>query len=101
MSGLDHYVPLLSFGFVNVDFWTRMHPKLLFTCKNSFILAPIARFYFATFYKSAFIMDSKNPRNRRTRVRNSEFSVKIIHEVIIYTLALKRNCFPSLKVFCF
>ena len=31
--------------------------------------------------------------------RNSEFSVKIIDEVIIYTLALKRNCFPSLKVF--
>ena len=49
VSGLDHYVPLLSFGFVNVDFWTRiMHPELLFTCKNSFILAPIARFYFAT-----------------------------------------------------
>ena len=48
VSGLDHYVLFLSFGFVNVDFWTRMHPELLFTCKNSFILAPIARFYFAT-----------------------------------------------------
>ena len=43
VSGLDHYVLFLSFGFVNVDFWTRiMHPELLVTCKNSYICTDCA-----------------------------------------------------------